>query len=251
MKLTRSGEYRLPGPLYQRCGNLLLRVAPLTPPSVRLRFLARRTFYQVSSPVASGDYQGLSDKKWEAMQMPYDLRGKSVLDIGCSEGFFAQQCARRGAGPVVGIDSSLGRLLTATFIAQRERLRVHYRMGLFPQTQINRSFDYVICLSVIHHSLANKDVWKVLVDSRYEHDRSILKSHLRVLRSLTNPGGRCIVEMPYEYDDPIEERKSVDFDVFANEMVKAGFTTVGRPRTWDYNPDHMTFKDRIIYVAEA
>src|SRR5262245_66248727 len=35
---------------------------------------------------------------------PADLRGKSVLDVGCKYGFFCFEAARRGAARVVGLD---------------------------------------------------------------------------------------------------------------------------------------------------
>jgi SAM-dependent methyltransferase len=205
----------------------------------------------VSSPDAIGDYQGVSAKKWDALQMPSSLVGQSVLDIGCSEGYFAQRCAERGAAPVVGIDGSLGRLLAARFLSQRDGLNVRYRMGLFPGSRIRGSFDYVLCLSVIHHSLVNKDVWKVLVDRQNADDLQVLRAQLKALRGLTARGGKCIVEMPYEYGDPVEERKIVDFDILGKEMNGAGFISVRCLGTWEYNPEHVSVKDRIIYVAEA
>jgi len=249
MRLSRSGEYRLPGPLYRATGNLALHMAPFAPGVLRRSFLERRDFYQVDEAAASGNYQGVSDNKWHAMQLPQDLSGKSVLDIGCSEGFFALQCAKRGASPVVGIDSSLGRLLTATFLAAQDGFDVRYRMALFPDLGLSATFDYVICLSVLHHSFVKKDLWKILTNDAYADDLGMLDTQLATLRSLTSPGGRCIVEMPYEYEDPGLERGQVDFGLFAQRMLKAGFLTVAEPRSWEYNPEHKHFKDRMIYVA--
>ena len=50
-----------------------------------------------------GDYPNV---KWRsyADAIPQDLRGKSVLDIGCNGGFFSMQMKRRGADRVLGID---------------------------------------------------------------------------------------------------------------------------------------------------
>ncbi|MCE9670741.1 DUF1698 domain-containing protein [Myxococcus stipitatus] len=54
---------------------------------------------------------------------PSDLRGKSVLDIGCNGGFYSIEMKRRGAARVVGIDSD------ARYLAQAlERERVS-RLG--------------------------------------------------------------------------------------------------------------------------
>ena len=74
---------------------------------------------------------------------------------------------------------------------------------------------------------------------------------MKSLRRLTANNGECIVEMPYEYDDPVEERKVVDFNIFSTEMIGAGFVSARCLGRWRYNPEHMKFKDRIIYVAKG
>jgi SAM-dependent methyltransferase len=252
MATTRSGDYRLPGTLYQLVGNMALRGASLAPVSVGRRFIAGRSgSYQAIGEAADADSQGPSDKKWEALQMPDSLKGRSVLDIGCSEGYFAHACARLGADFVLGIDGNLGRLLTATFRASQEGLSVRYRMGVFPALGVHRRFDYVLCLSVLHHALRCKDVWKVLTSPDCRDDKQSLRGQLERLRNLTATAGRCIVEVPYEYEDPVAERKVVDFALFGEELRNAGFARARCIGTWEYNPRHVQFKDRIIYVAEA
>jgi len=253
MTATRSGDYRLPSQPHQIVGNIALRLAPFVPRSLRERFIANRPgFYQVTDAgMLATETQGLSNKKWEAMQMPTDMSGKSVLDIGCSEGYFAQQCARLGAHPVLGVDSSLGRLLTASFQSRTAGLSVRYRMGLFPGPQVRGTFDYVICLSLLHHSLRKKDLWKVLTEAAYADDLDTLRDRLKRLRSLTAASGACVLEMPYEYDEPDAERQVVDFNLFSHELSAAGFSRARCLGTWDYNQTHTRFKDRMIYVAEA
>src|SRR5881275_2142375 len=51
-----------------------------------------------------GDYPGAKFRRF-APQLPRDLGGKSVLDIGCNAGFYSIEMKRRGAGRVLGIDS--------------------------------------------------------------------------------------------------------------------------------------------------
>ena len=183
--------------------------------------------------------------------MPSDLKGKSVIDIGCSEGFFCQECAKRGAAPVLGVDSSLGRLICASFIALKEGFKIRYRMGVFPDPGLRGTFDYVLCLSVLHHCLSKKDVWKVLLMEEFADELAILRKQLKRLRSLTADEGKCVIEIPYEYDEPAVERKTVDFQILNAELKAAGFASSRCLGAWDYNPEHRAFKDRIIYVAEA
>src|SRR2546421_12240252 len=51
-----------------------------------------------------GDFPAI---KWQsfAHALPADLRGQTVLDIGCNAGFYAIEMKRRGADRVVGIDT--------------------------------------------------------------------------------------------------------------------------------------------------
>jgi tRNA (mo5U34)-methyltransferase len=54
---------------------------------------------------AWGEYLEHPAKLWEAVSgvLP-DLRGRSVLDVGCNDGFFVFACRRLGAERVVGVD---------------------------------------------------------------------------------------------------------------------------------------------------
>lgn len=62
-----------------------------------------------------GSKAGLSDsaKKLECLNLPPDMTGMGVLDIGCAEGFFCMESLNRGAQRVVGIDSQSGRIAKA------------------------------------------------------------------------------------------------------------------------------------------
>ena len=63
-----------------------------------------------------GDYPAV---KWAVRPCaPADLRGKTVLDIGCNGGFYAIQMKRRGADRVLGIDIDDEYLAQARFAAE-------------------------------------------------------------------------------------------------------------------------------------
>ena len=250
MKRTRSGEYKLPGPLKRCLGNVLIHIAKCAPGAVRRRFLQRGSYYQVFNEEELGDQQGVSMNKWKAMQIPSNLSGKSVLDIGCADGFFCQLCAKNGASRVVGVDSAPGRLLWARFMALQERLNIDYRMDIFPSPRLRGKFDYVLCLSVLHHSLTTKDLWKVLVRDECAEDLATLRKNLKILRGLTADHGKTVIEMPYEYDDPAE-RQEVDFQRFNAELTRAGFPQARCFGNWEHNEKYREKKDRIIYLAEA
>lgn len=99
------------------------------------------------------DREGDSDsaQKLDAIKLPADLTGKSLLDIGCNEGFFCMAALERGASRVVGIDFSQD-------LIQRARLRVpgaeFHHMSWWDLG--NEKFDYVLLLSAIHYEKQQK-----------------------------------------------------------------------------------------------
>jgi SAM-dependent methyltransferase len=249
--LTQSGDYRLPTASQCAVGNVLIELVALAPKRMQKHIIGQHGFYQPVNDTLCDGQQGLSGKKWGVMEEACgDMHGKSSLDIGCAEGFFCRQAALAGAARVVGIDGRLGTLLAARFIALGERLPITYRLGVFPTIGCAREYDIIFCLSVLHHTLSTKDIWKVLSESAYENDLETLRTHLRALREMTRPGGRCIVEMPYEYDDPAE-RMSVDFERFTFELMSSGFATARQLGPWEHGDEHRHKKDRILYVAEV
>jgi len=250
MKETRSGDYKLPSALKCFVGNLLISVAKCMPQTLCRQFLRRHSYYQVFNEAELGDQQGLSINKWKAMQMPSDLSGKSVLDIGCADGFFCQLSARMGASRVLGVDSAPGRLLRARLSAIEEGLNIRYRMDIFPSRRLRDKFDYVLCLSVLHHSLLRKDFWRVLTQDECRDDLATLRENLKSLRALTSHGGKCLIELPYEYDDPAE-RHEVNFDRFNKELIGARFLNATCLGPWEHNEKYRAKKDRMVYLATA
>jgi 2-polyprenyl-3-methyl-5-hydroxy-6-metoxy-1,4-benzoquinol methylase len=87
------------------------------------------------------------------MDLPEDLRGQSVLDIGCNEGFFSFAAEKRGASRIVAIDKGKA--------AQEKFALVHRLLGSSVEfrdvdlTDIKPSqwgtFDLVFFLAVLHH----------------------------------------------------------------------------------------------------
>lgn len=98
-----------------------------------------------------GDYPAV---KWQrfAHAIPSDLRGKSVLDIGCNGGFYSLEMKRRGADRVVGIDSDEAYLAQARFAAEVYGIEVEFRnLSIYDVAQLQERFDIVLFMGVIYH----------------------------------------------------------------------------------------------------
>jgi tRNA (mo5U34)-methyltransferase len=87
-----------------------------------------------------------------ALDLPADLRGCRVLDVGTRDGFFAFECERRGAD-VIAVDVAP---IEQTGFAVARRLlgaHVHYqRRSLWDLSpEADGQFDVVLCLGVLYH----------------------------------------------------------------------------------------------------
>ncbi len=98
-----------------------------------------------------GDYPAV---KWRhfADEIPADLTGKTVLDIGCNGGFYSMEMKRRGAERVVGIDFDDDYLAQARFAAGVEGLDIEFRqMSVYDVAALGERFDVVFFIGVLYH----------------------------------------------------------------------------------------------------
>jgi len=92
--------------------------------------------------------------KWRhyADLLTRDLRGKTVLDIGCNGGFFSLEMKRRGARRVLGLDLDEAYLAQARFAADVEELDIEFRrMSVYDVGALGEQFDVVLFLGVLYH----------------------------------------------------------------------------------------------------
>ncbi len=98
-----------------------------------------------------GDFPNI---KWQkiSQEVPQNLGGASVLDIGCNGGFYSLEMKRRGASYVLGIDVDERYLNQARFAAQTLDLDIEFRKcSVYELDSIARPFDYVIFMGVFYH----------------------------------------------------------------------------------------------------
>jgi tRNA (mo5U34)-methyltransferase len=98
-----------------------------------------------------GDYPQL---KWRtfAHALPEDMRGKTVLDIGCNAGFFSIEMKRRGAERVVGLDTEPLYLDQARFASEISgcELELH-ELSVYDVALLRERFDLVLFTGVFYH----------------------------------------------------------------------------------------------------
>src|SRR5256714_12173822 len=98
-----------------------------------------------------GDYPSC---KWQrfAHALPRDLRGKTVLDIGCNAGFYSIEMKRRGADRVVAVDVDDRYLRQGQVSAGVVGIEIEIRKGLgFKVDLIFGPFYIVFFLGLFLH----------------------------------------------------------------------------------------------------
>src|SRR5690606_7129326 len=98
-----------------------------------------------------GDYPRQKFRRF-AHVIPSDLRGKTVLDIGCNAGFYSIEMKRRGAARVVGIDNHETYLAQARFAAEVTGFDIELRdMNVYELAHLGEKFDVVLFMGVLYH----------------------------------------------------------------------------------------------------
>jgi len=105
----------------------------------------------VMSNPSNSDYPA---SRWRVLAplIPADLRGKSVLDIGCNSGFFSLEMKKRGADRVVGVDIMPHLLAQSRFASHWFDLPLElHECGAYDVQSLGSEFDIVVFIGVLYH----------------------------------------------------------------------------------------------------
>ena len=98
--------------------------------------------------------------RWEMIRKEIvSLNAKSVLDLGCAEGFYVIQSAKEFGCISVGVESNVARFNVAqSQLALERSMPVGFILGVVDQGFLDKlpSFDLVIFMSVLHHIMYRK-----------------------------------------------------------------------------------------------
>jgi tRNA (mo5U34)-methyltransferase len=135
-----------------RTSSLESRVSELGPWFHNLR-LGDHASVQTAPDHPLGDFPS---NFWQFFKhaLPDDLRGQTVLDIGCNGGFYSFELKRRGAARVLGVDHDPVYLNQARFARDELELDVEFTQGdVYEIDRIvgGQQFDYVLFMGVLYH----------------------------------------------------------------------------------------------------
>jgi len=142
-----------------------------------------------------GDYPEIKFANFRRM-IPEDMRGMTVLDIGCNAGFYSMEMKRRGADHVVGIDTDPRYLRQARFAAEVNGVDIEFRqLPVWDLAKLNEKFDLVIFMGVLYH-LRHPLLALDLIHEHVARDLLLFQSMQRGSRDLIN------VEDDYDFNAP-------------------------------------------------
>ena len=170
------------------------------------------------------------DHRYRIPALPQDLSGKSVLDVGTFDGFYAFLAESRGATRVVAIDNEQyrdwvrarwgaelvggeGFRAIGALIGSRVSYR---RLDAFDLGLLDERFDVILCFGILH---------------RVEHPLGLLKA----LRQRLGDGGEALVETYSVARPRLEGEAAIHVcepgEVYAqDDFVYWGFTGEGLSR---------------------
>jgi len=167
-----------------------------------------------------GDYPS---SKWRAFAgaIPSDLRGQTVLDVGCNAGFYSIEMKRRGADRVVGIDWDERYLAQARFAADISDVKIEFRrLSVYDVACLGERFDMVLFMGVMYH-LRHPLLALDLLHEHVTRDLLVFQSMLR---------GSDVVE-PLAPDYPFTEEAVFEAPGYPRlQFVEQAYT--GDPTNW-------------------
>jgi toxoflavin synthase len=136
------------------------------------------------------DYNQIADQYRRAKEQPWrsrveghsmmkligDVRGKSIVDLACGEGFFTRMLKLAGAGRTVGLDISREMIALAKAHEKSDPVGIDYLVEDARVTGSQRDFDLAVA------------GWLLV----YAHDREELATMGRGIASRVRPGGRFV-----------------------------------------------------------
>ncbi len=108
--------------------------------------------YEVNPVLRRVDEAGVKIQTRLAANLPANLAGMSVLDLGCADGLHAVWMARRGARRVLGVERNRYNFEHADFVRRVLELdNLEFRWGSVERSFPDETFDVVFCFGLIYH----------------------------------------------------------------------------------------------------
>lgn len=123
-----------------------------------------------------------------------DVAGRSVLDLGCGEGYCARELKRRGAGDYVGVDLSANMIEAAKLQDEKDGFGIDYRTANVIEFSPDREFDLCIAVFLFNY-LRRREMNRVLT----------------TVQAALVPGGTFVFSVPHPFFPFLRKEKTPPF----------------------------------------
>jgi tRNA (mo5U34)-methyltransferase len=172
------------------------------------------------------DTEWRSDLKWQRIESHLDLNGKTVLDVGCANGYFGWRMLGAGANTVVGIDPGwlfIVQFLVVNHYARQAHIAGTHTLLPFRLEDLPANLDYfdsVFSMGVLYHR-------RSVFDHLFELKRCLKPGGELLLETLVIPKKAGEVLVPH---DRYARMRNVWFlpntDILCSWLARAGFTDI-------------------------
>jgi len=173
-------------------------------------------------PIAE-QYQRSKQQPWRThieayslLQLIGNIRGQSVLDLACGEGFYTRRLHEQGANRVTGVDLSAGMIDLARQQEERYRQGIEYLVGDARELHPHDKYDLVMAAYLLN----------------YARDRSELQSMCEGIVRCLKPGGRFIT---VNCNPSLHFPTAPSYRDYGFETRAVGDWGEGTPITWTFH----------------
>lgn len=122
------------------------------------------------------------------------LNSRSVLDIGCGEGYCARELKRRGAGDYLGVDLSAQMIEAAQLQEKKDQYGIEYQACNVAEFTPDRQFD--LCVAVFLFNYLRVDDMQVV---------------LKMVHDALKPQGEFIFSVPHPFFPFVQSEQKPPF----------------------------------------
>jgi ubiquinone/menaquinone biosynthesis C-methylase UbiE len=161
-----------------------------------------------------------------------DLRGKSVLDLACGEGFYSRIFKSRGAAEVTGIDLSEKMVELARKQEHLEPLGIRYRTGDAKSVRTNEQYDLVAAAYLLNYATCIDD----------------LQAMVASISGFLKPGGRFV---SVNSNPGLDFTKAPSYRKYGFETEVSGAWNEGVPIQWKFHLDDTVVQVENYFLSIA
>lgn len=141
-----------------------------------------------------------------------DVRGRSLLDLACGNGFYTRRFRDEcGADPVMGVDLSPMLIRQAEAAERDEPLGIQYRVGDVITLELERRFDVVTAIHLLHYLQSEEEI-----ETALRRIHALLRPDCSFVTMIANP------EFDLAKHDPEDSRRKFAYYFSAAESGNGG-----------------------------